>query len=256
MNETLQVIENRRSVRTYSNQPVTQAEKNLILKAAFRAPTAGNLMLYSIIEVKKQTLKDRLAITCDNQPFIARAPYVLLFLADYQRWFDYFGHCEVKKHLRELKVLYRKPQAGDLLLACCDALIAAQTAVIAAESLGIGSCYIGDILERYEIHRELFNLPPYVIPITLLCFGHPAPALRVKRTTRFSKQAIVHQNTYHRFEGKELEKVFYQKEKQFAITAHPSEFKSAGQLTYTRKFAADFTVEMNRSVKEMLKNWE
>ena len=256
MNETLQVIENRRSVRTYSNQSVTRAEKNLILKATFRAPTAGNLMLYSIIEVKKQKLKDRLAITCDNQPFIARAPYVLLFLADYQRWFDYFEHCEVKKHLGGLKVLYRKPQAGDLLLACCDALIAAQTAAIAAESLGIGSCYIGDILERYEIHRELFNLPPYVVPITLLCFGHPTPGLRINRTPRFGKQAIVHQNIYHRFEGNELEQVFHEKEKQFTNAPHPSEFNNAGQFIYSQKFAADFTVEMNRSVKEMLKNWK
>ena len=67
----------------------------------------------------------------------------------------------------------RKPQEGDLFLACSDALIAAQTAVVAAESLGIGSCYIGDIMENYEAHRDLFGLPQYVFPICLLCFGYP-----------------------------------------------------------------------------------
>ena len=67
----------------------------------------------------------------------------------------------------------RKPQEGDLFLACNDALIAAQTAVVAAESLGIGSCYIGDIMENYEAHRDLFGLPQYVFPICLLCFGYP-----------------------------------------------------------------------------------
>jgi nitroreductase len=60
-----------------------------------RAPTAGNLMLYSIIEVEDQALKERLALTCDNQPFIAKAPWVLIFVADYQKWIDLFEHCRV-----------------------------------------------------------------------------------------------------------------------------------------------------------------
>ena len=62
----------------------------MILKATFRAPTAGNMMLYSIIDISDQALKEKLAETCDHQPFIAKAPLVLLFLADYQRWYDYY----------------------------------------------------------------------------------------------------------------------------------------------------------------------
>lgn len=61
----------------------------------------------------------------------------------------------------------------NLMLASCDAFIAAQNSVIAAESLGLGSCYIGDIMENYEIHQEMFNLPEYTFPITMLCFGYP-----------------------------------------------------------------------------------
>ena len=64
------------------------------------------------------------------------------------------------------------PDEADLLLASSDALIAAQNTVISAEALGIGSCYIGDIMENYEIHKELFNLPPYVFPISMLCYGY------------------------------------------------------------------------------------
>ena len=56
-----------------------------------RAPTAGNLMLYSIIEIEDQALKDRLAVTCDDQPFIAKAPWVLVFVADFQKWMDLFA---------------------------------------------------------------------------------------------------------------------------------------------------------------------
>jgi FMN reductase (NADPH)/FMN reductase [NAD(P)H] len=255
VNETLKVIANRRSVRAYSDQPVTDEEKASILNATFRAPTAGNLMLYSIIEVEAHATKDKLAESCDHQPFIAKAPYVLLFLADYQRWFDYFGHCGVEKRSEVLKLPYRKPEVGDLLLACCDALIAAQTAVIAAESIGIGSCYIGDILEQYEFHRELFDLPPYTLPITMLCFGHPAENASRKRTTRLDRAAVVHKNKYRRFDTGEFEKVFGDMEERFKAGSHPAEFENAGQGEFFRKFVADFSIEMNRSVKAMLENW-
>jgi nitroreductase len=141
------------------------------------------MMHYSIIEVADQQKKERLVQTCDNQPFIAKAPLVLLFLADMQRWYDFFTYSSVPEYCRDNKVEYMTPQESDLLLACCDALIAAQNAVIAAESLGIGSCYIGDIMENIEIHREMFDLPQWVFPITLLCFGYPHEGRKEREKT-------------------------------------------------------------------------
>ena len=136
-----------------------------------RAPTAGNLMLYTIIEIEDQALKDRLAVTCDHQPFIARAPWVLLFVADFQKWMDLFAACGCD----DLPGVPAgaTPGLGDLLMACNDALIAAQNAVVAAESLGIGSCYIGDIMELGEEHAELLHLPRWTFPAAMLCFGRP-----------------------------------------------------------------------------------
>jgi FMN reductase (NADPH)/FMN reductase [NAD(P)H] len=258
MNQTLEVIQARRSLRAYAARPVEQTEKEKILQAAFRAPTAGNMMLYSIIEVEDQALKDRLSETCDHQPFIARAPYVLLFLADYQRWFDYFIQCGVKERCQELGIPFRTPGAGDVMLACCDALIAAQNAVIAAESLGLGSCYIGDILENYEIHRELFNLPRYTLPITMLCFGYPVserPA--ANPTTRFDREFIAYKNTYHRLSPEEMERMFAPMQERYYPTGnyYPGA-QNLGQSNYLRKFSAEFSIEMNRSVQEMLKNWQ
>ncbi|GAH71268.1 unnamed protein product, partial [marine sediment metagenome] len=172
-NTTIDLIESRRTIRSYSSKPLTQNEIDTIIRGAMRAPTAGNLMMYSIIQVSDQKLKDKLVKTCDNQPHIAKAPLVLLFLADMQRWWDYFQVCKVEEKCNEIGKEFQTPQESDLLLACCDALIAAQNSVIAAEALGIGSCYIGDIMENYEIHREMFNLPRWVFPITLLCYGYP-----------------------------------------------------------------------------------
>ena len=65
MNETIQLLDARCSTRAYDPTPPTAEEKRAVLHAAMRAPTAGNLMLYSILEIEDQALKDRLAVTCD-----------------------------------------------------------------------------------------------------------------------------------------------------------------------------------------------
>ncbi len=256
MNPMLDVLLRRKSIRAYVDRPILPSEKELIYQAALRAPTAGNMALYSIIEVEDQALKDRLAVTCDDQPFIAKAPLVLLFLADYQRWYDYYLACGVPKLCEINGTEMRRPAEGDLLLACCDALIAAHTAVIAAESLGIGSCYIGDILERYEIHRQMFALPQYVLPVTLVCFGYPTPEQAArKQTPRFDLQYIIHRDTYRRLDDHALHDWMRERSAVFAAGKRPEGVENLGQFSYQRKFNADFAVEMSRSVRRMIQSW-
>jgi nitroreductase len=256
LNPTLELIEKRRSIRVYDPTPLSQAEQDAILHAALRAPTAGAMMLYTILEVTDQASKDRLAVTCDHQPFIAAAPYLLLFLADYQRWVDLYTAAGCEERAAELGIPVRPPAEGDLLLAMMDALIAAQTAVIAAESLGIGSCYIGDIIENWEIHQALFDLPRYTFPAALVCFGKPAKPSSAPQTPRFDRKFIVHQDRYRRFTPAELDEMHLP----FGLLSfeprdYPNRAKNVVQMNYIRKFTAGFSVEMNRSVREMLKNW-
>ena len=257
MNETLALLLNRKSIRAYEKKDVTQSVKDTILAATLRAPTAGNMMLYSIIDVKNQDTKDRLARTCDNQPFIAKAPFVLLFLADYQRWYDYFQAAGVVQRCDRQGKIMRKPKEGDLFLACCDALIAAQTAVIAAESLGLGSCYIGDIMENCETHQKMFDLPRYVFPITLVCFGYPTKQQQERvLTQRFDKKFVIFQDRYHRFDRETFQEMY--RERHAQMFGDKKELKGArtvGQVMYQRKFDSDFAREMNRSVQAMLQAW-
>ena len=256
MNPVIDVLMKRRSVRLYEEKEIPAEIRAEILKATFRAPTAGNMMLYSIIEVTEQEIKDRLAITCDNQPFIARAPMVWLFLADYQRWFDYFVACGVEELCLQNQVPMRKPEEGDLFLACCDALIAAQNAVIAAESFGIGSCYIGDIMEQYKIHRELFNLPKYTFPIGMLVFGYPTQEqMNRPYTKRFDERFILFENQYHRLDKEEFKEMFAERESQMSKGKPQEGIANFGQAVYVRKFASEFSVEMSRSVQLILKEW-
>lgn len=257
MNPVIKLLNERKSVRDYEDKKISEDIKEAIIKAAMRAPTAGNMMLYSIVEITEQKTKDTLVKTCDNQPFIAKAPLVLLFLADYQRWYDYFKISQVEEICKEKNTKMRKPQEGDLFLACCDALIAAQNAVIAAESYGIGSCYIGDIMENYEIHKELFDLPEYTFPIALLCFGYPSKREKDRQQTeRFDKKYIVFRDKYKRLTEEDFDQMYNSLlEKRFKNANYLPGAKNLGQHYYLRKFDSDFSLEMSRSVSEALKNW-
>ena len=250
MNEVIRLLDERCSTRAYDPAPPTAEEKRAILHAAMRAPTAGNLMLYSIIEVEDQALKDRLAVTCDDQPFIARAPWVLLFVADFQKWMDLFAACGCD----ELPGVPHgvTPGLGDLIMACNDALIAAQNAVVAAESLGIGSCYIGDIMELGETHAELLRLPRYTFPAAMLCLGRPKVGRH--RTERYERH-VVHKNEYRRLTAAELQEVSGELDDLYGVRASRDGVTGCVQDVYARKFTADFAAEMNRSVAWWLARW-
>jgi len=142
------------------------------------------------------------------------------------------------------------------VLALMDALIAAQTAALAAESLGIGSCYIGDIVENAEQHRAMFTLPHYTFTAALLCFGRPASTPKGPQVARFERRYIVHRNQYQSFSKDELNDMHLPKGRH---SFEPGDFANGAQnvvqANYLRKFTAGFSVEMTRSVREMMKRW-
>lgn len=227
--DTLELIKRRRSLRIYDDRPVPPEVRQQILQAALSAPTAGALLLYAIIEIEDAELKEALSHTCDEQPFIAKAPWLVLFAADYQRLYGSWLETGLKPG--------RKPGAGDLYLACCDALIAAQTAVIAAEALGLGSCYIGDVVENAEKQRELLALPDYVFPAALLCIGYPPANDPRKTIPRLSLDAMVHRDRY------------------MAKDLNGDEAARATVKRGYEKYEMAFSAEMTRSMEVWLEKW-
>ena len=240
MNQVLEQLHQRKSVRVFTDQPITQEEKDAILQAATQAPSAGNQQLYTIIDVTDQSLKEQLAESCDHQPFIAQAKMVLIFCADCRKWYNAFlvAGCEP-----------RKPGVGDLLLAVSDTNIAAQNAVTAAHSLGIGSCYIGDIMENVEIHRRMLNLPEYVFPAAMLVFGHPTQQQMDRpKPQRTGMEHIVHTNGYRDMGEEELRQMF-------SSNAGTRPYEEWIDAFCKRKYNSDFSREMSRSVREYLKDF-
>lgn len=241
MNQTIDVLMKRKSVRQFENKDIPADVKEAILAAAMRAPTAGNSMLYSILDVTDQKLKDLLSESCDHQPFIAKAPLVLVFCADCKKWYDAY---------REIGCDARAPGAGDLMLAVTDAAIAAQNAVTAAESLGIGSCYIGDIMEQCQRQREILNLPDYVFPAVMLVLGWPTPQQKEReKPGRCPLEGIVHQDAYRPMDGPALRQLLDWKKGSKSYEDWLTAF-------WLRKYESDFSREMTRSVGEYLEQFK
>ena len=240
MNEVVKQLYERKSVRVFEDREIDEEIVQSILQSAVMAPTAGNQQLYTILRITDPDLLLKLSETCDHQPFIATGKLVLLFCADCLKWYDAFRYADCSPRL---------PGPGDLLLAVNDALIAAQNAVVAAWSYGIGSCYIGDIMENAEIHRDMLGLPDYVFPAALLIFGYPTEQQKKrKKPERADLRYIVQENRYSPLSEQELRAML-------EVKTEKLDYEEWIQKFCNRKYNSDFSREMNRSVAEYLKQY-
>ena len=229
--ETIRLLQSRKSMRVFEEREIPETVKQEILSASIRAASAGNMALYTIIDVTDARLKRKLSVTCDNQPFIA----------DYRRWYSAF--CEVVNEVRH-------PSYGDFMLAAEDAVIAAQTAATAADALGLGTCYIGDILENYEEHRRILSLPDYVAPVAMLVGGYPTQQQKERRQTpRFSVTDLVHENGYDLKKSERMPDMLKERD------GWSDNYAQHVRAFCERKYNSAFSEEMSRSVKAMLDAW-
>lgn len=241
MNQVIETLKQHTSIRKFNGEVITESEQQAIIESAKRGATAGNMMLYSMIRIQsKETLKS-LAHSCDEQPFIENAAFALLFVIDHHKWQKYFEMRSLASRIEG----FEGPSVSDFMLGMQDATIAAQNAVIAAESLGIGTCYIGDIMENYEAHKALFNLPEYTMPALLVVFGKydHKPKLR----SRFEDRFCVFEESYPEVETDFLEEMFSERE---------GENEDFAYKFYMRKKDAPFFKEMNRSIQKYLNEWK
>ena len=114
-----------------------------------------------------------------------------------------------------------------------------------------------DIVENIELHRAMFNLPEYVFPTIMVCYGHPNDKQKDKRvSSRFDQQYICFTNNYRRLEKEELSTMFRDRDqKECKGKNYLGKSKNFGQHTYLRKAGASFSEEMRRSVKVALQSW-
>ncbi len=240
MNDIIKALHDRKSVRVFTEEEIIAKDREAILTASLQAPSAGCQLLYTILDITDQNKKEKLAELCDHQPFIAKGKLVLIFCADCKKWLSFY---------EEAGLMPRTPGPGDLLLAVEDAVIAAQNAVTAAESLGIGSCYIGDVMEHAEEMKELLSLPAYVYPACMLVFGHPTGQQKErKKPERFALSDIVCENVYQEKTSADIRSMFEGK-------TGAQSYEAWMEAFWKRKYESEFSNEMNRSMEVYLKDF-
>ncbi|MCW5942486.1 MAG: nitroreductase family protein [Fimbriimonadaceae bacterium] len=179
-----------RSVRRYADRPIAEETVAALIAAAQSAATSSNLQLWSVISVQDADRRAALAQLCDNQKQVLAAPWFLAFLADHHR-------------LRQAALAVGENPTGldyteFFLMAAIDAALAGERLVCAAESLGIGICYIGALRNNPAGVKELLELPEGVFGLFGLCLGYPDPERPAEIKPRLSQEAVWFRETYDR----------------------------------------------------------
>lgn len=185
---TLALLLDHRSVRAYLPTPLAEGTVETLVAAAQSAPTSSNIQAFSVVAVEDEARKARLALLADNQKHIARAPLLLLWVADLARI-----EAVARRKGRTLEGL---DFTETMLLATIDAALAAQNAAIAAEALGLGTVFIGAFRNRTEEVALEIGLPPRSYVVTGLLVGHPDPAVETQVKPRLPQDAVLHRETY------------------------------------------------------------
>jgi nitroreductase len=186
--ETIAQLLSHRSVRSFAPLPLAEGTLEALIAAAQSAATSSNLQAWSVVAVEDAGRKARLSDLAGRQEQMMEAPLLLVWLADLSR-------------LSALGIeLGQKTDALDylemLLVAVIDAALAAQNATVAAESLGLGTVYIGALRNHPEAVAAELALPPRVLPVFGLCIGYPDPAVVTGVKPRLPQSAILHRETY------------------------------------------------------------
>ncbi|MFX1283488.1 MAG: nitroreductase family protein [Promethearchaeota archaeon] len=189
MNEALNTIQKLRSIRNFSEKEIIDTDLNIILDAAVRAATAGMQQSYSIVVVKdKEILKE----------FFYNANKALVFCVDHNRLVD------TAKHINQV---YLVDRLEAFVTGSTDTILAAQTAAIAAKSLGIDSLFTNSIHRTNFRIYEMLNLPErYCFPLIALCLGYPSKKPKHKKG-RLRNFGIIHYNKYQKLSTEELNKI-------------------------------------------------
>lgn len=187
-NQVIEVMLAHRTVRRYTDQPIPEGVLETMVAAASSAPTSSNLQTWSVVAVQDKDRIAKLAELSMNQQFINTAPLFLAWCADLsrlERLGERVGH--------EMEAL---PYLEMYQTAAIDAALAAQNALVAAESLGLGTCYIGG-LRTYPVQvAEVLGLPPQVVAVFGCCVGWPDPAAVTEIKPRLPQQVVLHRETY------------------------------------------------------------
>lgn len=194
MNTVIETIVNHRSIRSFEDKPLTREQIEIIVTSAQAASTSSYIQAYSIIGVTDREKKKKLAELAGNQSYVEENGHFFVFCADLYRH-QVIGEMEGKDVIPSIE------STEKFMVALIDASLAAQNASLAAESLGLGICYIGGIRNHLEEVGKILQIPERVIPLFGLAVGVPKKVTDKK--PRLPLAHVYHEEVYNSDQYKE-----------------------------------------------------
>ncbi len=185
MNPTIELLKSHRSIRKFTDQPVSRALLEELIRAGQGAATSSHVQAYSVIHVKNPENREAIAELAGGQGYVASCGAFLMFCADMKR------PTEAAERTGARVV---RGMTEQLLVASVDTALMAQNVAVAAESEGLGICYIGGVRNNPEPISDLLGLPDHVFPVFGMCLGYPDHQPDVK--PRLPVEAILKEDTY------------------------------------------------------------
>ncbi|GIN84665.1 FMN reductase (NADPH) [Heyndrickxia sporothermodurans] len=187
MNQIIETILNHRSIRKYEDKPLTDEQIEVIVRSAQAAATSSYVQAYTIIGIKDKEKKKKLAELAGNQPYVEKNGHLLIFCADLHRH-------QLVAEMENVDVSQALETTECFMIALIDAALAAQNAALAAESMGLGICYIGGIRNKLVEVSELLQIPIHVIPLFGMTIGYPVH--NSDKKPRLPFEHVYHEDTY------------------------------------------------------------
>lgn len=194
-------IKERRTIRKYTQQPISDALLNRLLEEASHTQTMGNLQLYSVIVTREKEMKEKIASAHFNQPMVTEAPVVLTICADFRRTTDW--------------CLNRNADPGydnflSFINANTDALLFTQTFCNLAEEAGLGVCFLGTTVYMPQIIIDVLKLPALVMPVATLTLGWPAE--KPECQDKLPIEGICHDEQYKKYTSESIDRIYQERE--------------------------------------------
>lgn len=185
MNEVIKLLQSHRSIRKFSDKPIDQVTVNTIIAAGQAAATSSNVQATTVIQVSNSQTREKLAQAAGGQKYVETAGAFFVFCADLKRSAQ---ACTLQGGV------FSQGMTEHFIIATVDVALFAQNCTVAAESLGMGICYIGGLRNNPADVSGLLNLPENVYPVFGLCIGYPEQNPEVK--PRLPLDAVLMQETY------------------------------------------------------------
>ena len=252
MNLVIEQIKKHRSIRKYKDLEVSDEVINEILSAGITASSSGNMQSFSIIVTRDRELRERMLEAHFNQTMVTEAPVLITFCADFHR---------MRLWLEQSNAPMNFDNFMSFMIATIDATLVSQNVALAAESLGLGICYMGTTLASCDKIGDILGCPDHVVPVVGFSLGYPDESPSERK--RLPLDSLIHRETYQDFDTEKIKESYKDREvlgweRYMAVPElkkmiEESDVENLAQVYTKLKYTRESHIEYSESVMNYLK---